>query len=247
MEIHNLNRFAGALGANVFLPVDNGSDTGKLSFADLFGGGSIEALWEGAITTGSAALSDAITNYDAVIIHYEDVVVGVKKTLELPVSAITIGGLNSDFKISVDGVDPGDMTVYIYMSLIRFSDAQTLSFTTRYAFTWDGNNAPDIEQATYATMKITRIDGIRMPANQQGVVLLKTVTVEAANWVGSTNTVTVQDVTASSSVLVCPIPSDQTSALGFGVYCSGQGADELTFTCVTTPTVDIQYNVMVVG
>ena len=247
MQIHELNTFAGALGANVFLPVDNGADTGKLSFADLFGDGSTEVLWSGALNTGTATLSDAVTNYESITIHYKEVNSGVIKSVNIPTSQISI---DTAFPISIEGLTVSSGNVldeYIYMTYIKFATTTSLAVVSRWAFTWDGTNSPDKEEASYATTSITQIDGIRPPANKQGVILLKTVTVEAANWNGTTNTVTVSDVTSASSVLVCPIPSDQTSALGFGVYCSGQGTNSLTFSCTTTPTVDIEYNVMVVG
>lgn len=244
MQIHDLNTFAGALGANVFMAVDNGSDTGKLSFTDLFAGDTTEKIWPGTFTP--------ITEYQFIDFYGFSGVNNERFYCRVPVSEITANSntcvlsakashQKSNGRIEVSFMQK---TVTFTNSAVSMSNSDRIDLVASS----DGGGATLwIDASTQNTFTLTEIDGVATPANSKGVILLKTVTVEAANWDNSTNTVTVEDVTADSAVLVCPIPSDQTSALGFGVYCSGQGVDELTFTCDTTPSVDIEYNVMVVG
>lgn len=72
-----------------------------------------------------------------------------------------------------------------------------------------------------------------------------TVTLESANWSNSEQTVTVNGVTADNTVLVSPDPSDYSDYTDAEIYCSGQGTNSLTFTCGTTPSNDIDVNVVI--
>lgn len=249
MQIHELNNYAGPLVGNVYLPLDNGSDTGKIAFSDLFKQNSFTTLWTGSASAKNTTitLSDEIPEFDFIDFYYGYLNAGKYQAeyKRVPVSAF------SDiirFDMLYDNAyDSSFQNIYHYTTSITKTSDTVFTISDTKTWEWGGDHTADATKATTTNLTIYRIDGIKTPGNMDGLVLNKTVTVEAANWVGTTNTVTVADVTANSSVLVCPIPSDQTSALGFGVYCSGQGAGTLTFTCVTTPTVDIDYNVMIVG
>ena len=249
MQIHELNNYAGPLVGNVYLPLDNGSDTGKIAFSDLFKQNSFTTLWTGSASAKNTTitLSDEIPEFDFIDFYYGYSNAG-KYQVEykrVPISAFSdIVRLDMMYDIAYDS---SFLNIYHYTTSLTKTSDMVLTISDTKTWTWDGDHTGDATKTTTTNLTIYRIDGIKTPGNMEGLVLNRTVTVEAANWNGTTNTVTVADVTANSSVLVCPIPSDQTSALGFGVYCSGQGAGTLTFTCVTTPTVDIQYNVMIVG
>lgn len=71
-----------------------------------------------------------------------------------------------------------------------------------------------------------------------------TVTLAAADWSSNTQTVTVTGMTATGVVLVSPDPTDQAAYTSAGILCTAQAADSLTFTCSTTPTADIDVNVV---
>ena len=249
MQIHQLNDFVGALGASAFLPVDNGTDTGKVAFTDLFGAGTAETLFTGDLRTGSATLSKSIQGFEAVIIYYQLLGSGTaeEKTLRIPTDSILYG---TDFAIcdpalTINGGDVTELTVY--KTILEFTDDVTLTVVSRWYFGWDGTNTPDMGEASFATTKITRVDGIRMPANSTGVIEIKTATLSVAGWSNKTQTVSVENVTPNNSVLICPAPTSQTPAMGAGVYCSAQGNGTLTFKCGTVPSVALDYNIMVVG
>lgn len=71
-----------------------------------------------------------------------------------------------------------------------------------------------------------------------------TITLTAAGWSSNTQTVTVTGMTATGVVLVSPDPTDQSAYTSAGIICTAQAADSLTFTCSTTPTADIDVNVV---
>ena len=74
-----------------------------------------------------------------------------------------------------------------------------------------------------------------------------TVTLPASAWSSNTQTVTVSGVLADESAqLIQPMPAiaSQNAYISAGVICSGQAANQLTFTCSTTPTEDISLYVV---
>lgn len=71
-----------------------------------------------------------------------------------------------------------------------------------------------------------------------------TITLATADWSGGSQTVTVNGVTATGVVLVSPDPTDQAAYTSAGIICTAQAADSLTFTATTTPSADIDVNVV---
>ena len=68
------------------------------------------------------------------------------------------------------------------------------------------------------------------------------VTLSASGWAGNSQTVTVQGVVADETAqLIQPMPAiaSQAAYMAAGIYCSGQAANSLTFTCQTAPTENI--------
>lgn len=74
-----------------------------------------------------------------------------------------------------------------------------------------------------------------------------TVTLASASWSSDTQTVTATGVTASSTVIISPAPSNIDDYGDAGIYCSAQGSNSLTFACATTPSNDITVNVLILG
>ena len=71
-----------------------------------------------------------------------------------------------------------------------------------------------------------------------------TITLTAAGWSSNTQTVTVNGVTSTSVVLVAPDPSDTADYVAAGILCTSQTTNSLTFTATTTPTNDIDVNIV---
>lgn len=68
------------------------------------------------------------------------------------------------------------------------------------------------------------------------------VTLSASGWASNSQTVTVQGVVADETAqFIQPMPAiaSQAAYMAAGIYCSGQAANSLTFTCQTAPTENI--------
>lgn len=74
-----------------------------------------------------------------------------------------------------------------------------------------------------------------------------TVTLAAANWSSQSITVSATGVTASNTLIVSPDPSDFSDYTDAVIYCSAQGTNSLTFVCDTTPSNDIDVNVVILN
>lgn len=71
---------------------------------------------------------------------------------------------------------------------------------------------------------------------------LRTVTLSASGWSGSTQTVTVSGVLADETKqLIQPMPAiaSQAAYYAAGILCTNQAANSLTFTCQNVPTEDL--------
>ena len=76
------------------------------------------------------------------------------------------------------------------------------------------------------------------------------ITLPASGWSSNTQTVTVSGVLADESAqLIQPMPAiaSQNAYITAGVICSGQAANQLTFTCTTVPTEDLSVYVVIQG
>ena len=73
------------------------------------------------------------------------------------------------------------------------------------------------------------------------------VTLTAAGWSGTTQTVTVSGVTADNMVIVTYAPGSREAWTDADIYCSAQAANALVFTCSDTPTTDVTANVAIFG
>ena len=68
------------------------------------------------------------------------------------------------------------------------------------------------------------------------------VTLSASGWSNNSQAVTVSGVLADETAqLIQPMPAvaSQVAYMSAGIYCSGQAANSLTFTCQTVPTTDL--------
>ena len=75
----------------------------------------------------------------------------------------------------------------------------------------------------------------------------KTATLTAAGWSNKTQTVAVEGVTASNTILVAPASDSQEVWGKAGIYCTAQSAGSLTFTCKNAPTAAVTANIVILG
>lgn len=73
-----------------------------------------------------------------------------------------------------------------------------------------------------------------------------TATLPTAGWSNNTQTVTVDGVTADNVILVTYAPESKSAYVSADVSCTTQAVDSLSFSCATTPSVDIIANVMII-
>ena len=104
----------------------------------------------------------------------------------------------------------------------------------------DGSDPITLQTGNYGNKTVTK-EKLASGATYTSIeVALTTV-----NWSSNTQTVNVAGVTASNAVVVSASPASYLSYGEFGVYCSAQGAGTLTFTCDSTPDVNLTVNVLI--
>lgn len=74
----------------------------------------------------------------------------------------------------------------------------------------------------------------------------KTATLSTSGWSSGTQTVTVNGVTANSTVIVSPAAASFEAYCKAMVRCTAQAANSLTFTAKTTPTAALTVNVIII-
>lgn len=74
-----------------------------------------------------------------------------------------------------------------------------------------------------------------------------TVIIPADDWSNNEQAVSVSGVTTDNIIFVSPAASDYIKYAEFGIYCSAQSDDKLTFTCDSVPNDSITVNVVVFG
>lgn len=78
-----------------------------------------------------------------------------------------------------------------------------------------------------------------------GTSKAKTGTLAVASWSSNSQSLTVEGITTSNNIIVSPTMASATNWNLFGVSCSAQATNSLTFTCKTTPTVAIDIQVII--
>ena len=78
-----------------------------------------------------------------------------------------------------------------------------------------------------------------------GTSKAKTGTLAVASWSSNSQSLTIEGITASNNIIVSPTKASETNWNLFGVSCSAQATNSLTFTCKTTPTAAIGVQVII--
>ena len=73
-----------------------------------------------------------------------------------------------------------------------------------------------------------------------------TITLTAAGWSNNTQNAAIAKATATNSIVVSPIPANQSAYSDAGILCTAQAVGSITFVCDSVPATDIQVNVLVV-
>ena len=88
----------------------------------------------------------------------------------------------------------------------------------------------------------------KIPTSQlPSIYTSRSITLTAGGWSNKTQTVIVTGVTASNTVVVSPAPTSYENYNAYGILCTAQGANSLTFKCDIAPTTSVVVNVLIVG
>lgn len=117
---------------------------------------------------------------------------------------------------------------------------KTLGTSTNNNSSWNNVYTKKINAGSGANDIIVPTEGGSMAVIQVNTAI----TLTAADWSSNTQTVSVTGMTATGVVLVSPDPTDQSAYTSAGILCTAQGTNSLTFTATTTPTSDIDVNVV---
>ena len=162
--------------------------------------------------------------------------------LEIPLYTASFSGGN--YSISFAGMIGGTL-LYIYIATI--SNREMVSFSATKLSANDVTFTPGTTGLTAKNVQdaIEEVNE-KIPSAPKSVI----VTLPASGWSSNAQTVTVQGVLADESAqLIQPMPAiaSQNAYITAGVICSGQAANQLTFTCTTVPTEDLSVYVVIQG
>ena len=104
----------------------------------------------------------------------------------------------------------------------------------------DGSDPITLQTGNYGDGTITKV---KLASGATYTQL--TVTLTVAGWSGNSQIVTASGVTANNAVVVSPTPDSYVSYGEFGVYCSAQAANSLTFVCDSVPDVTLAINIFI--
>ena len=113
----------------------------------------------------------------------------------------------------------------------------------------DGSDPITLQAGNYGALSIPTAayqnSSVTKPKLASGATYTQIkITLTVAGWSDNSQTVTASGVTANNAVVVSPTPNSYLSYGEFGVYCSAQATNELTFVCDSVPDVDLTVNVL---
>lgn len=104
----------------------------------------------------------------------------------------------------------------------------------------------DAQAEAIAEAKKAGTDAMEV-ANKKTEKAERIVTLSVSNWVDSAQSVEVEGVTAENTVIISAHPTNSRDYANSMVYCTEQGENSLTFTCVEDPIIDLLVNVLIIN
>lgn len=121
--------------------------------------------------------------------------------------------------------------------------------TTSLGITYTGTPSVGDAITVVYTAPVTTYAWVRIDTQPEGVQMSVPTapTLAVADWSSNTQTVTVNGVTASNTVIVSPAPASAVEYAACGILCTTQGTDSLTFTCTAVPANALTVNVVILN
>lgn len=131
-----------------------------------------------------------------------------------------------------------------YFNVVIYKDQSTESVN----YTNGSFSASSIEFTPKSSISSDNVQGAIEEVNAKATPKSVYVTLSASGWASNAQTVTVNGVLADETKqLIQPMPTvaSQSAYIEAGIICTAQAAGQLTFTCSTVPTADLQVYVVI--
>lgn len=157
---------------------------------------------------------------------------------------VNIDNVFANIANKITNVDPIDSTSSVESFFVNQNN--TIKQTSVISIANGGTNATNAEDARN-NLGITPQNIGVTPQNIGAQIqhIAKSATLAVNNWSGNAQTVNVSDVTRTNTVIISSHPSCQTTYTECEVLCIKQGDGNLTFNCGTTPSSDLQVNIII--
>lgn len=204
-------------------------------------------LWTGATTGGGSTytLSGAVSTSSGVSLYtaYDYTSTLTPSEGTATTSTLTLEG-SSGIELSRSG---DKITINGKSSSASSGGTAVSAVTTGEKYTWNNKQDALVSGTNIKTINNESILGSGNLEIGGGVeITVTSVAIAVADWSNNTCTKNVTGITASNSVIVTYAPESKDVYTTANVYCSGQGAGTLTFSCDTVPTDAVTANVMIV-
>ena len=260
-------QFTGTTDANythgyIYECVSDGGNPATYSWSNIqvqAGGGSSYSAGTGIdITNGTISVADPVASLEApsggsvgsvygmwadktTISKYGCVILGNKAAVTSTSAAGSVA-LGAETAVGNGAIAIGGSAKARATDSIAIGNSATTGYNSSAIQLGFGTNSNPNSFQVWSYQLLNKSDGTIPTARLTKVNT--TITLTAAGWSSNTQTVTVTGMTATGVVLVSPDPTDQSAYTSAGIICTTQAADSLTFTCSTTPTADIDVNVV---
>ena len=170
---------------------------------------------------------------------------------EVTCSDLPAGIVNSEINVYInDGTTAADKVI-----ILELTSGNVAPYRWIYVYWNGGSNTsgwqtwqePLVSGTNIKTVNNTSLLGSGDISVAQMTVPATMPTLAVADWSGNAQTVTVNGVTATNTVIVSPAPASAVEYASCGILCTTQGTDSLTFTCTSVPANDLVVNVVIFG
>ena len=229
-------------GSGSALP-DQTGQSGKFLTTD-----GTDASWGNALSNWAKGTGSFVIGYDSDYVYdragyVRNTVINGYSNYSTESVAVGYGAGVQGYITGAVSVGKSSITSSSYSISIGFQANTTAQYAIQLGYNSTNSDANTVKIANAnGNFEIMSADGTIPTARLTKVN--STITLTAAGWSSNTQTVNVTGMTATGVVMVSPVPADQSAYTTAGILCTAQAEGALTFTCSTTPSADIDVNVV---